>query len=93
MSQTTLDIVKATVPVLKTRGTDITSHMYKVIVRDFPQVRSSFNMTHVAENPHPKPGEPKAPLQVRTKVSDMLAGHLQGGFRHSVQTLYEKTTW
>ena len=43
LSQTTIDTVKATIPVLKEHGLAITSRMYDVLFEKYPETRSLFN--------------------------------------------------
>lgn len=42
LSQTTIDTVKATIPVLKTHGLDITSRMYEVLFEKYPETKALF---------------------------------------------------
>lgn len=42
------DIVKATVPLLETGGEALTTHFYKLMLSEYPQVRSLFNQAHQA---------------------------------------------
>ncbi|ASK30330.1 nitric oxide dioxygenase [Chryseobacterium sp. T16E-39] len=41
-------LVKATVPVLKTNGTDLTKHFYKRMFHHNPELKNLFNMSHQA---------------------------------------------
>lgn len=42
------DIVKATVPLLETGGEALTTHFYKLMLSEYPQVRPLFNQAHQA---------------------------------------------
>jgi len=42
------DIIKATVPLLETGGEALTTHFYKLMLSDYPQVRPLFNQAHQA---------------------------------------------
>ena len=44
LDQKTIDIVKSTVPVLKTHGVEITKTFYKNLFHDHPEVKPLFNM-------------------------------------------------
>ncbi|RLN53132.1 hypothetical protein BBJ29_009063 [Phytophthora kernoviae] len=46
MSESTIAILKATAPVVKAHGTEITSTMYGTMFREFPEVQNLFNMSH-----------------------------------------------
>lgn len=43
LSQKTIDIVKSTVPILEKRGTEITSHFYKRMFSNHPELLNIFN--------------------------------------------------
>ncbi|KAE8952857.1 hypothetical protein PR003_g34196, partial [Phytophthora rubi] len=45
-SDTTIVILKATAPVVKEHGTEITSNMYRIMFSEFPEVKNLFNMSH-----------------------------------------------
>ncbi|WP_028312009.1 NO-inducible flavohemoprotein [Derxia gummosa] len=53
-SAQTIALVKATVPVLREHGEAITTHFYKTMFRDFPEVRAFFNQTHQASGSQPR---------------------------------------
>lgn len=42
------DIIKATVPLLETGGEALTTHFYKLMLGEYPQVRPLFNQAHQA---------------------------------------------
>lgn len=42
------DIIKATVPLLETGGEALTTHFYKLMLSEYPQVRPLFNQAHQA---------------------------------------------
>ncbi|KAG1687513.1 hypothetical protein DVH05_005127 [Phytophthora capsici] len=46
MSASTIAILKATAPVVKEHGTEITSTMYSTMFSEFPEVQNLFNMSH-----------------------------------------------
>ncbi|EGZ15693.1 hypothetical protein PHYSODRAFT_315887 [Phytophthora sojae] len=46
MSDSTIAILKATAPVVKEHGTEITSNMYRIMFSEFPEVQNLFNMSH-----------------------------------------------
>ncbi|GAB9477208.1 Nitric oxide dioxygenase [Globisporangium polare] len=46
MSPATVELLKATAPVVKEHGTAITSTMYKTMFATYPEVKNLFNMTH-----------------------------------------------
>ena len=41
-------IVKATVPLLETGGEALTTHFYRIMLGEYPQVRPLFNQAHQA---------------------------------------------
>ena len=47
-------IVKATVPLLETGGEALTTHFYKIMLGEFPQVRPLFNQAHQASGDQPR---------------------------------------
>lgn len=49
-----LAIVKSTVPLLESGGEALTTHFYKMLMRDYPQVRPLFNRTHQASGDQPR---------------------------------------
>lgn len=49
-----LAIVKSTVPLLESGGEALTTHFYKMLMRDYPQVRALFNRTHQDSGDQPR---------------------------------------
>lgn len=47
-------IVKSTVPLLETGGEALTTHFYKIMLGEFPQVRPLFNQAHQAKGDQPR---------------------------------------
>ncbi|GAN79660.1 NO-inducible flavohemoprotein [Acidocella aminolytica] len=47
-------IIKATVPLLETGGEALTTHFYKVMLGEYPQVRPLFNQAHQASGAQPR---------------------------------------
>lgn len=47
-------IVKATVPILETGGEALTTHFYKIMLSEYPQVRPLFNQAHQASGAQPR---------------------------------------
>ncbi|WP_431103744.1 NO-inducible flavohemoprotein [Roseateles noduli] len=45
----TIALIQATVPLLKSRGEDITRHFYRVMLTDHPELKAFFNEAHQAE--------------------------------------------
>lgn len=43
LDRQTIDIVKATVPILEERGEEITSHFYKIMLQNHPELKNIFN--------------------------------------------------
>ena len=54
LEQKTIDIIKSTVPVLKTHGVEITSTFYKNMFEQNPEVKALFNMDKQASGEQPK---------------------------------------
>jgi|SRR5438128_8272703 len=48
LTDTQRDIIKATVPLLETGGEALTTHFYKLMLGEYPQVRPLFNQAHQA---------------------------------------------
>ena len=48
LSNTQRDIIKATVPLLETGGEALTTHFYKLMLSEYPEVRPLFNQAHQA---------------------------------------------
>ncbi|MEY5100677.1 MAG: hypothetical protein RJA36_3396 [Pseudomonadota bacterium] len=47
-------IVKATVPLLETGGEALTTHFYKIMLGEYPEVRPLFNQAHQASGDQPR---------------------------------------
>lgn len=45
----TIALIQATVPLLKSRGEDITRHFYRVMLTEYPELKAFFNEAHQAE--------------------------------------------
>lgn len=54
LDQKTMDIIKSTVPVLKTHGVEITETFYKNMFEKNPEVKSLFNMDRQSSGEQPK---------------------------------------
>ncbi|MDB5991568.1 MAG: nitric oxide dioxygenase [Herbaspirillum sp.] len=54
LSDTHRAIVKSTVPVLESGGEALTTHFYKMLLRDYPQVLPFFNPAHQASGAQPR---------------------------------------
>ena len=54
LDQKTIDIIKSTVPVLKTHGLEITTTFYKNMFANNPEVKPLFNMDKQASGEQPK---------------------------------------
>ena len=54
LDQKTIDIIKSTVPVLKTHGVEITTTFYRNMFEKNPEVKSLFNMDRQASGEQPK---------------------------------------
>lgn len=54
LSQKTIEIVKATVPVLKERGVEITTVFYKNMLGENPEIRAMFDAGKQADGSQPK---------------------------------------
>ncbi len=53
ISQTTIDVVKSTAPVIKEHGQTITSRMYEIMFDIHPEVKSQFDMSAQANGTQP----------------------------------------
>lgn len=53
LDQKTIEIIKSTVPVLKTHGVEITTHFYKIMFANNPEVKGFFNMDKQASGEQP----------------------------------------
>lgn len=49
LTDTERDIIRATVPILETGGEALTTHFYKLLLSEYPQVRPLFNQAHQAQ--------------------------------------------
>ncbi|MCK9468579.1 MAG: NO-inducible flavohemoprotein [Porticoccaceae bacterium] len=47
-------LIKATVPVLQQHGEAITTHFYRIMFRDYPEVKAYFNQAHQAQGTQPR---------------------------------------
>ncbi|SDH94655.1 nitric oxide dioxygenase [Alteribacillus persepolensis] len=54
LSQQTIDTVKATAPILEERGEEITSHFYKRLFENHPELRNVFNQTNQRRGRQPQ---------------------------------------
>ena len=54
LNQETMDIIKATVPVLEEHGTAITSRFYQLMFKDHPELKNIFNQTNQRKGDQPK---------------------------------------
>lgn len=48
------DIIKATVPILEAGGEALTTHFYKLMFREYPEVQPLFNQAHQANGDQPR---------------------------------------
>jgi len=54
LNQKTIDIVKSTVPVLKTHGVEITTTFYKLLFNSNPEVKAMFDMSRQESGAQPQ---------------------------------------
>lgn len=54
LTQAQLDIIKATVPLLESGGEALTTHFYRIMLGEYPQVRPLFNQAHQASGAQPR---------------------------------------
>lgn len=54
LDQKTIDMIKSTVPALKAHGLDITTHFYKTMFENNPEVMPFFNMDRQTSGEQPK---------------------------------------
>ncbi|WP_345249503.1 NO-inducible flavohemoprotein [Pigmentiphaga soli] len=54
LTDTQLDIVKATVPLLENGGEALTTHFYRLMLDEYPEVRPLFNRAHQASGAQPR---------------------------------------
>ena len=48
------ELVKATIPVLKEHGVALTTHFYRIMLAEYPEVRPLFNQAHQASGDQPR---------------------------------------
>lgn len=53
LDQKTIEIIKSTVPVLQERGVEITTHFYKIMFENNPEVKAMFDMSKQASGAQP----------------------------------------
>ncbi|MDZ8184216.1 MAG: globin domain-containing protein [Nostoc sp. ChiSLP02] len=53
ISQKTIDIVKATAPILKKSGQQITNRMYEIMFQNHPEIKRQFDMSAQADGSQP----------------------------------------
>ena len=53
VSQKTIDIVKATAPLLKKQGRQMTTRMYEIMFHNYPEVKQQFDMSAQADGSQP----------------------------------------
>ena len=53
VSQKTIDIVKATAPILKKQGQQMTTRMYEIMFHNYPEVKQQFDMSAQADGSQP----------------------------------------
>ncbi|HEY9668602.1 MAG TPA: globin domain-containing protein [Coleofasciculaceae cyanobacterium] len=53
VSQTTIELVKSTAPILKNQGKQITTRMYQIMFEKYPDVRNKFDMSAQADGSQP----------------------------------------
>lgn len=54
LTTTQRDLIKATVPLLESGGEALTTHFYRMMLSEFPQVRPLFNQAHQASGDQPR---------------------------------------
>jgi nitric oxide dioxygenase len=54
LSQETINIIKATVPVVAKHAEQITAHFYPLMFKEFPEVKAFFNQSHQAQGAQPR---------------------------------------
>lgn len=54
IKQKTIEIVKATAPVIQEHGVTITTHFYQLMFKHNPELKNVFNMAHQKEGTQPK---------------------------------------
>ncbi|KAG3035430.1 hypothetical protein JG687_00004254 [Phytophthora cactorum] len=74
MSTKTIAILKATAPVVKEHGTEITSTMYGTMFSEFPEVQNLFNMSHHRVAGSTKGGAPPGVSRQATALANAVIG-------------------
>ncbi|KAG6971662.1 hypothetical protein JG688_00004343 [Phytophthora aleatoria] len=74
MSAKTIAILKATAPVVKEHGTEITSTMYGTMFSEFPEVQNLFNMSHHRVAGSTKGGAPPGVSRQATALANAVIG-------------------
>ncbi|GMF64076.1 unnamed protein product [Phytophthora fragariaefolia] len=74
MSASTIAILKATAPVVKEHGTEITSTMYGIMFSEFPEVKNLFNMSHHRVAGATKGGAPPGVSRQATALANAVIG-------------------
>jgi nitric oxide dioxygenase len=74
MSASTIAILKATAPVVKEHGTEITSTMYGMMFSEFPEVQNLFNMSHHRVAGATKGGAPPGVSRQATSLANAVIG-------------------
>lgn len=54
LSSAQTEIIKSTVPLLEAGGEALTTHFYKLMFREYPEVRALFNQAHQANGDQPR---------------------------------------
>jgi len=54
LSNAQRDLIKATVPLLESGGEALTTHFYRMMLSEFPEVRPLFNQAHQASGDQPR---------------------------------------
>ena len=72
LSETTIELVKKTVPALEAQGTAVTDRMYEILFRN-PDIRDLFNQSHHGESGS-QPKALAAAIVAYARNIDNLAG-------------------
>ncbi|MFD1413165.1 NO-inducible flavohemoprotein [Oceanobacillus jeddahense] len=86
LDQKTIETVKATVPVLQEHGEAITSHFYKIMLENHPELKNVFNQTNQR-----KGGQPKA-LANTVYAAAANIEHLEDILPHVKQIAHKHTS-
>ena len=54
LTHTQRDLIKATVPLLESGGEALTTHFYRMMLSEYPEVRPLFNQAHQASGDQPR---------------------------------------